>query len=95
MHCNFTTQQLRSASTHELVVCCPAGTAGPALPGPSTPLESLRGRWQAAAEQFCSSRGLAPSLVGVVVSELQNEDTELPPGVHKFKQVREEGGRGM
>jgi hypothetical protein len=57
------------------------------LPGASTPLESLRGRWQAAAEQFCSSRGLPASLLGVVVSELRDDATEVAPGVHKYKQV--------
>eukprot|EP00879_Flechtneria_rotunda_P004696 GHRR01004960.1.p1 GENE.GHRR01004960.1~~GHRR01004960.1.p1 ORF type:complete len:884 (+),score=323.86 GHRR01004960.1:843-3494(+) len=66
-----------------------ANTAeGAIIPGPSTPLESLRSRWQAAAEAFCATRGLAPSLLGVVVSELQDDTTDLPPGVHKFKQVR-------
>jgi hypothetical protein len=57
------------------------------LPGASTPLESLRGRWQAAAEQFCAARGLPASLLGVVVSELRDDATEVPSGVHKYKQV--------
>jgi hypothetical protein len=54
-----------------------------------TPLEELRLAWQSAAETFCASRGLSPSLLGVVVSELQEDDgsSDLPPGVHKFKQV--------
>jgi hypothetical protein len=65
----------------------PAGYAAPVLPGASTPLESLRGRWQAAAEQFCTARGLPPSLLGVGVSELRDDATEVPPGVHKYKQV--------
>lgn len=62
--------------------------AGPVLPAPSTPLETLRSRWQSAAEAFCAQRGLTPSLLGVVVSELQHEGEELPAGVHKFKQVQ-------
>jgi hypothetical protein len=57
------------------------------LPGSCTPLESLRGCWQAAAEQFCAARGLPASLLGVVVSELKEEAEEVPPGVHKYKQV--------
>lgn len=64
------------------------GDAGVVLPGASTPLESLRGRWQAAAEAFCAGRGLPASLLGVVVSELQ-EEAEVPPGVHKLKQVQD------
>lgn len=67
-------------------VCLFAGF-GPVLPAPSTPLETLRARWQSAAEVFCAQRGLAPSLLGVVVSELQHEGEELPAGVHKYKQV--------
>eukprot|EP00878_Enallax_costatus_P000521 GHUV01000616.1.p1 GENE.GHUV01000616.1~~GHUV01000616.1.p1 ORF type:complete len:437 (+),score=146.12 GHUV01000616.1:1904-3214(+) len=63
--------------------------AGPVMPPPSTPLEVLRSRWQSAAEAFCAERGLTPSLLGVVVSELQYQDEELPAGVHKFKQVQE------
>jgi hypothetical protein len=62
---------------------------GPVLPAPSTPLETLRTQWQSAAEVFCAQRGLAPSLLGVVVSELQYEGEELPAGVHKYKQVQE------
>ncbi|KAF8068396.1 hypothetical protein HT031_002085 [Scenedesmus sp. PABB004] len=73
--------------------------AAPTLPSPSSPLEALRGRWQAAAEGFCAARGLPANLVGVVVSELADEGGELPPGVHRFKQARAaaaaagEGGR--
>eukprot|EP00775_Hariotina_reticulata_P008232 gene8232-8422_t len=61
---------------------------GFALSSPQTPLEELRLAWQSAAETFCAGRGISPSLLGVVVSELQdNEDgATLPPGVHKFKQ---------
>eukprot|EP00882_Tetradesmus_deserticola_P001422 GHRQ01001538.1.p1 GENE.GHRQ01001538.1~~GHRQ01001538.1.p1 ORF type:complete len:205 (+),score=97.41 GHRQ01001538.1:47-616(+) len=66
-----------------------AGSGGAALPGASTLLESLRGRWQAAAEQFCAVRGLPPSLLGVVVSELRDDAPDVPPGVHKYKQVQD------
>lgn len=65
---------------------------GPVMPVPSTPLEALRSRWQSAAEAFCAERGLTPSLLGVVVSELQHEGEELPAGVHKFKQVIDSWG---
>ena len=57
-------------------------------------LLAARQAWQSAAEAFCAQRGLSPSLLGVVVSELQQQEAgELPPGVHKFKQVRGSSSR--
>lgn len=68
------------------------------MPQHTSPLESLRARWQGAAEALCSSRGLSPSLLGVVVSDVLADAgggnggasaAELPPGVHQFRQVQE------
>ncbi|KAF6259447.1 hypothetical protein COO60DRAFT_1460173 [Scenedesmus sp. NREL 46B-D3] len=41
------------------------------------------------SEQFCAVRGLPPSLLGVVVSELRDDAPDVPPGVHKYKQVQD------
>lgn len=66
---------------------------GPLLPGQSTPLESLRSRWQAAAEALCNAHGFAPSPLGVVVSEIMADGdaggAELPVGVHQYRQVQD------
>lgn len=56
---------------------------------PHTPLESLRARWQSAAEALCAQHGLNPSLLGVVVSEVVDTEGELPAGVQHFKQVQD------
>jgi hypothetical protein len=67
------------------------------VPAQSTPLEALRSSWQAAAEALCAARGLPPSLLGVVVSDVVADGGEtngggpelLPAGVHHYRQVQD------
>jgi hypothetical protein len=67
----------------------PAGA--PHSTSQASPLESVRARWQSAAETLCAQQGLNPSLLGVVVSEvLQPEGySELPAGVQHLRQVQD------
>jgi len=58
------------------------------LPTPHTPWRSGARAGSLLLRPCVTARGLSPSLLGVVVSELLEGDAaELPPGVHKFKQV--------
>jgi len=72
-------------------VCTPDLSPGvSSTPSQPSPLESLRGRWQSAAEALCAQQGLNPSLLGVIVSEVvEAEGVELPAGVQHFRQVQD------
>lgn len=70
--------------------CLPGTSYPPGRPA-NTPLETLRARWQSAAEALCAQHGLNLSLLGVLATEIVQADgaAELPTGVQHFSQVQD------
>lgn len=50
-------------------------------------LEVLHERWQSVIERRCQELGLNSSLVAVMVTEVKDDDADVPSGVHKYRQV--------